>query len=417
MLLTARQVCAGYGTRTVLRDISVDLRAGEVLALLGANGSGKSTLVRCLSGLLHPTAGTVEICGENLRAWSRKQLARTLTVVPQLESPTFDYSVRDVVMMGRYAFRASGREAAREDWKHVESALALTDTTHLSDRSVTTLSGGEYRRVLLARALAQKPRILLLDEPTAHLDLSHQTQVLEVIQRLARDEGVAVLAALHDFDQAARYCDSAFLLHEGRELVQGSLEQVLTPDNLQAAFGAAFWVTEDALTGRPHSVAAPLRANGRFRGRAHVVAGGGTAAATFHALLAYGYEVTAGVLDPADNDAAAASVRGIDMVMEAPFTPVTDASAGRAGSLMRAADLIAVCPCAFGPSNIRNLELVRDAQRLGKLVLLIGGTDFTGRDHCGGRAAALLHELVSRGATIAGSVAEYASTHPEILSQ
>jgi iron complex transport system ATP-binding protein len=235
-------VAAGYrtssGDRRVLGGVDLELQPGELVALLGPNGSGKSTLLRVLAGTLRPTAGRVELFGRALEAWSRAELARSVTVLPQggMELPA-GFRVADAVALGRIPHARTWFATVPEDVIAVEQALVDSDLAALADRPVEQLSGGERQRVLVAMALAQEPRLLLLDEPTLHLDLAHQLALVELLDGLRRSRGITVLAVLHDLNLAAAVADRAVVLQEGRLLGAGRDGAVVDARRARAAFG------------------------------------------------------------------------------------------------------------------------------------------------------------------------------------
>lgn len=240
-LLELRGVDAHYPTQRtptrVLRGIDLRLDPGEVVALIGPNGAGKSTLLRVASGVLRPSAGQVLLAGHELATMSPRQVGRQLAVVPQDSISPAGMSVREMVGLGRTPHVRLMLGPGANDRAAVGHALRATGTIDLADRFVDELSGGERQRVLLARALAQEPRLLLLDEPTANLDLFHQVAMLDLVRRLARQTGVAAVAAVHDLQLAALYCDRVLLLHRGAIVSQGAPESVLTAPLLLSAFG------------------------------------------------------------------------------------------------------------------------------------------------------------------------------------
>lgn len=251
MNLTANQISAGYGSANVLHSVSVGVQTGEFVGLLGPNGCGKSTLLRVLSGVLRPRSGAVSLEGRDLLEWTAMERARRIAFVPQSETAAFDFSVRDIVLMGRYPHRQKFRSETAQDYEIVAQALTDADISPLADRLVTELSGGEHRRVLLARALAQQTPLLLLDEPTAHLDITHQAELLLLTRRLMRERGIGVMAALHDLNQAAEYCDRLILMRGGEIVAEGPPEITLTADNLRQVYGAEAQIGVNPATGKP----------------------------------------------------------------------------------------------------------------------------------------------------------------------
>jgi len=234
--LEAQGLSFSAGTTRILRDVSVKVAGGELAALIGPNGAGKTTLVRLLAGLRRPAAGTVLLEEQDLRALRRRRIARRLALLPQDTYTEFALPVREVVSMGRYAHRRFVASWTPEDEDQVESALRRVGVAELADRSVATLSGGERQLVFLARALAQQPRFLLLDEPTSNLDIGHQLQLMELLAELAA-EGVAVLAVMHDLRLAASWFPRLVLMHQGQVLADGPTWDVVRSPAMQDAFG------------------------------------------------------------------------------------------------------------------------------------------------------------------------------------
>jgi iron complex transport system ATP-binding protein len=224
-------------TRAVLEAVSLSVAAGEIVALLGANGSGKTTLLRLVAGTLRPERGSITLFGRPAEAWGRMALARRISVLPQsLELPS-GFRVAELVAMGRapHATRLFGSTA--EDDRAVELALRDADAHELAGRPIEELSGGERQRVLVAMALAQEPQLLLLDEPTLHLDLAHQVALLATLRRLRDQRGIAVLAVLHDLNLALAVAPRCVVLHAGRVVADGPSDEVLSPGLVARAFG------------------------------------------------------------------------------------------------------------------------------------------------------------------------------------
>jgi len=234
--LTTDRITYRAGGRLLVDGISLTLATGRLIGLVGPNGAGKSTLLRAINGLLGPVSGTVLLEGQDLQGLSPAQIARRVGRVPQTPPVDLDFAVMEVVLMGRYA-RSAGWQETAADRDLAMGALQQTRTAHLAHQMYSTLSGGERQRVIVARALVQEPKVLLLDEPTANLDLRHQVEVLEVVRRLARERQVAAIAAIHDLSLAARYSDELLVLSEGRAVAAGAPDQVITPDLLRQVFG------------------------------------------------------------------------------------------------------------------------------------------------------------------------------------
>ena len=246
---------AGYPGRPaaqpVLRGIDLQLEPGEMLALIGPNGAGKSTLLRLAGGILRPSAGSATLLDRDLKTMGAREVARQVAVVPQEGPIPMGLVVREMVALGRTPYARLLLGPTSHDREMVDWALTAAGVDGLAERFVDELSGGERQRVILARALAQEPRLLLLDEPTANLDLLHQVAMLELVRGLTRERGLAVLAAVHDLQLAALYCDRVALMHAGRIVSQGPPEAVLTEPLLLEAFGQRVVLSEHPTHGVP----------------------------------------------------------------------------------------------------------------------------------------------------------------------
>jgi iron complex transport system ATP-binding protein len=236
-MLSIRGLSVGYGTRMVLSEIDLDVSAGEIVGLVGPNGCGKTTLLKAVTRVVPWQAGSVTIAGRPVEGTAAKDLARKVAVVPQEPLLPAGFSALEVVLMGRTPHLGFFEHEGPRDYERSRDALALTGAMELADRCVDELSGGERQNVIIARALAQEAPLLLLDEPTANLDLANQVSVASLLRRLSRDGGVAVLAAVHDLSLASLYCDRIALMAEGCILASGAPRKVLTRANLKRAYG------------------------------------------------------------------------------------------------------------------------------------------------------------------------------------
>lgn len=241
----------GYGTRTVVRDLSLEFPAGRITAIVGANACGKSTLLRATSRLLRPARGTVLLDGADIHRMPTKQLARRLGLLPQSPIAPEGITVVDLVGRGRHPHRSAFSRWSQEDDRAVAEALAATDITHLADRSVDELSGGQRQRVWIAMALAQETDVLLLDEPTTYLDVSHQIEVLDLLADLNAARGTTIVMVLHDLNLAARYADHLVAMAAGRLHAAGAPAEVLTEECVQEVFGLASRIARDPVSGTP----------------------------------------------------------------------------------------------------------------------------------------------------------------------
>ena len=240
-----------YETVPVLSAISLSIRPGEFVGIIGPNGSGKSTLLRLLAGVSHPSAGTVRLDGRSLRETPRREVARRIAVVPQETTFTFAFSALEVVLMGRSPHLGRLSLEGPEDMKIARHAMRATDTWYLRDRRMDALSGGEKQRVVIARALAQEPSILLLDEPTTALDVRHQVDIYRLLHRLHSDSGLTVLLVSHDLNLAAKVCQRLVLLCKGKIECDGPPSAVIRAELLSSVYGTELHVQTDPAGGAP----------------------------------------------------------------------------------------------------------------------------------------------------------------------
>lgn len=236
-ILAARDVRFAYrADAPVLRGVDCSARPGRLLCILGPNGSGKTTLLRCMLGQLALDAGTVTLEDKPIRRYGGAALAKRLAYVPQSPLVAPGYTARQVVQIGRLAHLGAWGLLGRKDRRIVDDALERTQTEHLAGRRIEGLSGGEMQRVMIARALAQQPRVCLLDEATSHLDIRHQFGIYELLQRLAREDRMAVVCVSHDINLAARHADDLLLLRDGRPVAAGPTSQTFTAETLRATY-------------------------------------------------------------------------------------------------------------------------------------------------------------------------------------
>ena len=226
-----------------LRDVSLGVAPGSLTGLLGPNGCGKTTLLKLLSGVLKPELGSVRLGDRELRLLSARAVARQIAVVPQETHPAFDFTVMEMVLMGRHPHLGAFQLEGPDDLAIARQALIATGTAHLAGRAYMTLSGGEKQRVVIASALAQQPTVLLLDEPTASLDLGYQLEIASLLKQLNRERGVTMVLATHDLNLAASVCDTLVLVREGRVLMQGPTNEVLTTATVQQLYNVIADVT------------------------------------------------------------------------------------------------------------------------------------------------------------------------------
>jgi iron complex transport system ATP-binding protein len=270
-MLEIRSLSVGYHERMVLKNVSLSVNGGEVVALIGPNGAGKSTLIRAISGVLPHRSGSIQVYGSDFSSFSAEQRARTLAVVPQAQSLPMSFNVYQTVLLGRTPYLGWLGQAGKRDRAAVERAMQQTKTEHLADRCIGELSGGEQQRVLLARALAQATPILIMDEPTNHLDVRHQTSFLNLARQLAVECGLAVMVALHDLNLTSLYADRVAVLAEGELKAVGTPEEVFVEENLSPIYGSHLQVISHPQYGTPLVLPAGPDVELAPRGRGYMI--------------------------------------------------------------------------------------------------------------------------------------------------
>jgi len=241
-----------YINEWVLSNINFDVIRGEILGIVGPNGSGKSTMLKLLSGVLKPVEGEILLLGRPLTELKHKAISRIIGVVPQNTVVGFPFTAQEIVLMGRAPHLSMFQMESQKDYKMVEQAMQYTNSLEFADRKINELSGGERQRVIIARALAQEPKIILLDEPTAHLDLKYQVEIFDLVRQLNQESQMTVVVVSHDLNLAGGYCDRLILLKNGEVYEIGSPKKILTEENIKAVYDAEVLVSPNPLTGSPH---------------------------------------------------------------------------------------------------------------------------------------------------------------------
>lgn len=337
IMLSFSHAAVGYGEKVVLQDVSFQVKKGEYVALIGSNGTGKSTLIKCVSGLLPLTGGEIEICGKNSRKLKARERAQMVAVVPQSYYVDYDFTVEDIVMMGRNPYIDFRHRESQEGREIAERAMKLTKTDMFRNRLYNQLSGGERQRVILARAITQQPDIILLDEPTSALDLHHQIEVMELIRQLNEKEHITVLAVLHDINLASRFCSRIVILKDGKVKADGPPREIINRREI-----IPIRVMDEKQTANPL--------------RIHVICGEKGGVRILEQLTNMGHFVSAGVVNRESDDAEICEYLGIPRIEINSFQTVGPEEQEKNLELMKDADAVIVADIPFGEANIRNLD-------------------------------------------------------------
>ena len=226
----------GYREALVLKGLTFNIKKGEFVSIIGPNGSGKSTLLKTLNNLYKPNSGDILIEGKNVEDYRKKDLAKIVGFVPQDTTIDYDFTVEDIIMMGRHPYKGRFQKEDKIDYKIVNDVMEMTNTLKFKNSLITEISGGERQRVIIAKVLAQNPSIILLDEPTSHLDINHQIDLLNLLRTLNKEKGTTIILVIHDINLAARFSDDIILLNEGEIIGSGNPEDVITAENMEKAY-------------------------------------------------------------------------------------------------------------------------------------------------------------------------------------
>jgi iron complex transport system ATP-binding protein len=437
ILLDVKGVTFGYDRVPLLYDVQLHVRTGEMVGLLGPNGSGKTTLLRLVSGVLRPQQGTVVLEGRNLQDWGRRGIARNIAVVPQELQVPFAFTVEQMVSLGRTPYINLLGSKSSQDTNIIQNAMHAADILPLAGRIFNELSGGERQRVMVAMALAQQPKLLLLDEPTAHLDIKYQIEILELVQQLNRERGVTVIAALHDLNLAARYFPRLVLFQRGIVADAGPAE-VLEPHLLKRVYGIDVQVgilrgTEHLSVLPPGVVAVEDKTEEESLSQVFLMAGGGSGERLMRALADAHIPFIAGALNIGDSDHTLALRLASEVITEQPYSPISPETLEQIHKSLSNVELLIVSPMPVGPGNLALLQEAYTAALRGLKVLLLAPalaavstngeeqsipdntyasdemllqTGIANRDYTNAEATKLVYGLLQAGATVVRSVSE-----------
>jgi iron complex transport system ATP-binding protein len=377
----------------ILRNICFEADKGEFIGLIGPNGAGKTTLLKTINGINKGT-GRVEICGENLNGMSRRTIASKIAMLHQDTTVAFPFTALDIVLTGRYHCLGRLKSERPEDYVIARKYMEYTDTLKFEERPINTLSGGERQRVLFAKVLTQETELIMLDEPSASLDIAHEEQIFKYSAELCRN-GKTIIAAVHDLKTAVRFCTRLILMKTGQIIADGIPEAVITQENLSEAYGVKALVYKNRISGMV-DFHIPGQTELIRSKKIHVIGGGGSASGVIRQLYDGGFEVTAGVFAHGDSDLGCTDVFGVKALVCQPFSEIDDQAFTENIKLIEAADITILCDMPFGHQNVRNLEAAGHASRL---VIIEDGRP-ENRDFTGGRALSLYKVLKEKAIVI-----------------
>ncbi|MCX6384491.1 MAG: ABC transporter ATP-binding protein [Actinobacteria bacterium] len=404
-----------YNENLTLKNLSFEIEKNSFVSILGPNGAGKSTLVNLISKVMPIEAGEIVIEGKNIRDLNHIEIAKKVAVVPQYTSLGFNFSVYEIILMGRYPYLSRFKGEKQEDYRIVNEVMELTHTDIFKDRKYNELSGGERQRVIIAQTLVQDSPIIILDEPTSHLDINFQIEFMELFYSLYKKKGKTIIGIFHDINLAIQYSEKIMLLKEGNIYCYGDVKDVINRTNIMSVFKSDVYIGKNPFTGKLY---VSPNFNLRFYSketkskeiRIHVIGGGGAASPILNMLHNSGYITSTGVVNNLDTDLYTAEQLGITFVNEAPFSPISREAQARNLELIKASDLV-ILPCLeFGNGNFLNLAAVNEAINIGKKVIIIESANIDLRDHVDGKAVKLYSEIIAKSVLVLKSNEEILNT-------
>lgn len=400
-----------YEEELTLKDISFNIKKGEFISIIGPNGSGKSTLLKNISNIYSPQSGSIKIYNNDIKKYGTRELAKNIALVPQDTIISYNFSVLDIVLMGRFSHLNRFEKEREEDFKIVYEALKKTNTFHLKDRNIDEISGGERQRVIIARALAQEPKIIFLDEPTSHLDINHQMELLNLLKILNKERKTTIILVIHDINLACRYSDKIILMNNGEIVSIGTPKEVVTRKNIEKTYGLNIIVEENPYTDSIYIV--PLSLNNyidqnKKKSRIHVIAGGGTGGEILSKLEEKGYNISIGVINIGDSDWQLGRKLSLNIIDEKPFSEISDKAFKENMKAIEKSYVVILSSIPYGRGNLKNLEAAYNAIKMGKTVYLVDSySEYDKFDYIEGKGIEILEKMKRSGLRIINSIDEF----------
>lgn len=395
LLLKVEKLNFNFHDTEVLQDINIEIFSRDFVGILGPNGCGKTTLLKNINQWLKPQRGAIYLKNINIKKFKPRILAKYVATVPQDTSIEMNFTVEQVVLMGRNPYLVNFEAEKERDFAIAEESMKYMGIWHLRQKNVLELSGGERQRVFIARALAQEPELLLLDEPTSHLDISYQWELLGLLKNLCLKRGITVIAVMHDLNLASMFCDKIILLKDHKIYKMGSLIDVINEKNIKDVFNidVNLRLQEDIrrpvieFLGQKENLNSPRPFN-----TLHVICGGGEGKKLLHYLKKRGYEVSVGVLNKGDTDWLTAKMLGFSVIEEAPFSPISDEKIAENINYITNAEAVILADVPFGFGNIKNLICLRNILHQ-KKIFIIEESDIEVKDYTNGLAPRIYRDI------------------------
>ena len=359
-MLKTNNLSVGYNNKVVISNINVEVKNGEILCLLGSNGAGKTTLLRSLSKLISPIKGEIYLNGVNINCISRKALSKKMALVLTNRLLGDLMTVQDIVNIGRYPYTGFFGSLSKKDLIMVDEALESVDALHLKKRYFDELSDGEKQKVLVARALVQEPEIIILDEPTTHLDIKHRLELINMLKKLSKEKSISVILSLHEIDIALKSCDKVALIKNNKVIAYGQPEDVVDEDIINSLYEL-----DDK---NFNSLLGSVEISNKSKNEVFIIGGGGKATPIYRAFTKKGIGLYSGIIHENDIDYEIGRTMGIKMFTENPFEPISDESFDLAIRNLNDSKIIIDTGFSVGETNKRNIDIIKEALKLDKKV-------------------------------------------------
>ncbi|AMM58274.1 TPA: ABC transporter ATP-binding protein [Clostridioides difficile] len=359
-MLKTNNLSVGYNNKVVISNINVEVKNGEILCLLGSNGAGKTTLLRSLSKLISPIKGEIYLNGVNINCISRKALSKKMALVLTNRLLGDLMTVQDIVNIGRYPYTGFFGSLSKKDLIMVDEALESVDALHLKKRYFDELSDGEKQKVLVARALVQEPEIIILDEPTTHLDIKHRLELINILKKLSKEKSISVILSLHEIDIALKSCDKVALIKNNKVIAYGQPEDVVDEDIINSLYEL-----DDK---NFNSLLGSVEISNKSKNEVFIIGGGGKATPIYRAFTKKGIGLYSGIIHENDIDYEIGRTMGIKMFTENPFEPISDESFNLAIRNLNDSKIIIDTGFSVGETNKRNIDIIKEALKLDKKV-------------------------------------------------